>query len=98
MFSNTACKVKTPIKKTIPVVKEIDRGAIIHGQKPRSYADSITLSILEKKEYIAYFLALKTRTQPNQEFVDSLYNLGFVPDITEFSELRKKYALENGFK
>ena len=67
---------------------------IVYHDLGTSKEDSITLSIIEIKDDIEYYLFLKDKVHHSSLYIDSLYNAGFKVDYKKYYQLKLEYAAE----
>ena len=54
-----------------------------------SKEDSMKMKAIAYKQDLSYYLYLKTRNNPTQEFIDSLFETGYKIDLEEYLKLKK---------
>lgn len=92
-INNQKCKRK---KKKHKIVKtdSLPTARIIYHDNPRTKEDSLRMETAIEKENIAFMLFYKSRLQPEQKTIDSMYQSGYRVDSTEFSKAYYNYAKE----
>ena len=86
------CKKKH--KKKNAMVSKIDSSNSyspfpIYHDLGMSKEDSIKKSNMEYKQDLSYYIFLKNKKNPTQEYIDSLFNTGYKIDLDEYFHLKK---------